>query len=195
LTDLFSPDYFNKKLAKIMADAKYQPFEPWSEAKERYIRTKLEPMHDLYRESDHDWFKSFHRRKGDVMHHSDLILKIQKLNPHVFVQQQINFPDDWGLYTEALGRIQFLTGVPKGWLTEFSYSVVDDRNLPTEEKRGWRTVVIYCLMKGALSWAQVMQEFGDPTDGFNDARWQDVTHAFRHGGDAIAQLNICNAVD
>src|SRR5208282_5005727 len=193
--DLFSSDYFAKKLNRLAAEAKDSDFTPWAEARERYIKTKLEPIHDLYRQSDHDWFKDFSRRRGVAMHSSDLIYRLQKLNPHISVQQQINFPDDWGLYTTAYGRIQFLTGLPKNWLTEFSYALVDERNLPLEERRGWRTVLVYLLYKGALEWDDVFREFGDPMDGFNDERWCAATADIRLGGDEQVQRNIANLVE
>ena len=193
--DLFSSDYFSKKTQARVNRMRPEEFEPYEEARERYIETKLEPLLDLYRQGDHEDFKNFNRRKGEAMHSSDLIFCVQKLNPHIFVQQQINFPDDWGLYTENLGRVQFLTGMPKGWMTEFSYALVDARNLPTEERRGWRTVLVYCLMKGALQWEDVLKEFGDPVDGFNDERWHNATESFRYGGEVISQRNIANSLE
>lgn len=193
--DLFSADYFNQKNWERVKNAKPNDFEPWEEARERYIAEKVEPMLQMYRQSDHDWFRDFNRRRGECMHSSDLILKLQKLNPHIVVQSQVNFPDDWGLYSSALGRIQFLTGFPKGWLTEFSYALVDNRDLPTEERRGWRTVLVYCLMKGAITWEQVLMEFGEPQDGFNDTRWQEAVLEIRLGGDQILQRNIANVVE
>lgn len=193
--DLWSPEYYAQKQRERIARMTPDEFEPWEEARERYIKTKIEPTLQLYRQSDHEWFRDFSRRRGTVMHSSDLIFRIQKLNPHIFVQQQYNFENDWGLYTESLGRIRFLTGVPKGYLTEFSYSLVDDRDLPTEERRGWRTVIIYCLMKGAISWEDVLREFGEPQDGFNEARWCEATESFRHGGEAITERNIANSME
>ncbi len=195
MQDLWSQDYYNQKTWQRVRDSKDTVFENWAEAKERYIAEKIEPLLDTYRQSDHDWFKSWSRRKGEVMHSSDLIFRLQKLNPHLQIQSQINFPEDWGLYSAERGRIQFITGLPKGWMTEWSYSIVDDRNLPTEERRGWRTVVVYALLKGALSWDQVMAEFGDPSDGWNDYRWQEVTLEFRHGGEQMAQRNIGNLLE
>lgn len=194
MTDLWSPEHFQQKSRERVRNAKPQDFEPWEEARLRYQAEKIEPTLQLYRQSDHDWFKDFNRRKGEVMHSSDLIFRIQKLNPHVFVQNQINFSEDWGLYTSALGRVQFLTGMPKTWMTEFSYALVDDRDLPTEERRGWRTVLVYLLMKGALTWEQVLAEFGEPQDGFNETRWCEATTEFRHGGDQIFQRNVANAL-
>lgn len=193
--DLWSAEHFQKKTYDRIKNAKPNDFEPWEEARERYITEKIEPMLALYRQSDHDWFKSWSRRKGEVIHSGDLIFRLQNLNPHIFVQSQINFPDDWGLYSSALGRIQFLTGMPKGWMTEFSYSIVDDRDLPVEERRGWRTVIVYALMKGAIIWEQVIAEFGEPQDGWNEQRWCEVTADFRHGGEQTVHRNIANLVE
>jgi hypothetical protein len=192
--DFWSPEYFAQKMHERVSQMKPQDFEPWDEARERYAKTKIEPILQKYRQSDHDWFRDWSRRRGEMLHSSDVIFRLQKLNPHIFVQQQINFPDDWGLYSSALGRIQFLTGLPKGWLTEFSYALVDDRDLPTEERRGWRTVLVYCLMKGAITWDQVLAEFGEPNDAWNEQRWCEVTADFRFGGDGIVDRNIANAV-
>jgi len=188
--DLWSAEYYEQKSWERVKNATPADFEPWEEARERYIQRKIEPTLQLYRQSDHDFFKDWNRRKGEVMHSSDLIIRLQKLNSHIQVQQQYNFENDWGLYSSERGRLQFLTGMPKGWLTEFSYAMVDDRNLPTEERRGWRTVLIYCLMKGALSWKQVLAEFGEPDDAFNEERWMTITADFRLGGDEMVHRNL-----
>jgi hypothetical protein len=193
--DLFSADRFTQKTWERVRNAKPDDFLPWDEAKEKYIAEKVEPLLTTYRQSDHAEFKDFNRRRGVPMHSSDLIFRLQRLNPHIFVQSQINFPEDWGLYSSALGRIQFLTGLPKGWLQEFSYALVDERDLPLEERRGWRTVLVYCLMKGAITWEQVLDEFGEPNDAWNDARWQEVTADFRHGGEQMVQRNIANLIE
>lgn len=195
MLDLWSAEYYNQKTWERVKTAKASDFAPWEETRERYIAEKVQPMLQMYRQSDHDWFKDWNRRRGEMMHSSDLIFRLQNLNPHIAVQSQVNFPDDWGLYSSALGRIQFLTGLPKGWLTEFSYAIVDDRDLPTEERRGWRTVLIYCLLKGAVTWEQVLAEFGEPQDGFNDTRWQEVTTDIRLGGDQLFQRNIGNLLE
>jgi hypothetical protein len=195
MLDLWSAEYYEQKAFERVKAAKGMKFEPWEEARERYIAEKIEPMLEKYRLSDHDWFSNWSRRRGEMMHSSDLICKLQRLNPHISVQSQINFPEDWGLYSTAYGRIQFLTGMPKGWLTEHSYSLVDDRDLPTEERRGWRTVLVYCMMKGALQWKQVLAEFGEPSDSWNEQRWQETVGDFRLGGDQMVQRNIMNLLE
>jgi hypothetical protein len=110
--DLWSQEYYNQKSWERAQRLAPADFLPYDEAKEKYIFEKIEPTLQTYRQSDHDWFRDFNRRKGEVMHSSDLIFKLQTLNPHIFVQNQINFPSDWGLYSSAMGRVQFLTGCP-----------------------------------------------------------------------------------
>lgn len=196
MTDLFSSDYFAKKLQRTIATANVDSFEDWTTSgKERFKQTKLEPMLQTYRLSDHEEFKNFHRRRGECMHYSDLIYRLQKLNPNLFVQQSINFPDDCSIYEAVGGRIQYLSAIPKTWLTEFSYAIVDDRDLPLEERRGWRTVIVMCLMKGAVQWEETIAEFGEPEDAWNEARWYDATRDFRFGGDGIVARNQGNLVD
>jgi hypothetical protein len=194
MRDLWSKEYYEQKAWARVAAAKPCDFLPYDEAREQYIAEKIEPVLQRYRQSDHDWFKNWSRRKGEVMHSSDLIFRLQTLNPHISVQSQVNFPDDWGLYSSALGRVQFITGMPKDFLTEFSWALTDDRDLPTEERRGWRTILVYCLTKGVLTWEQVLAEFGEPQDGFNEQRWCEATADFRHGGDQITHRNIANAL-
>jgi len=193
--DLWSPEHFAKKTWERVKNAKPQDFEPWDEAKERYIETKIEPMLQKYRETDQDWFSDFSRRRGECLHSSDLIFRLQKLNPHIFVQQQINYEDDWGLYSSAMGRIQFLTGAPKGWLTEFSWALMNEQNLPLAERRGWRTVLVYAMLKGAITWDAAISEFGEPQDGFNDARWNETVRDLRYGGDQIFERNVGNLLE
>lgn len=195
MKDLYSAEYFKQRTWERARKMKPEEFEPWADAKARWTAEKLEPDLQKYRESDQDWFSNWSRRRGECMHSSDLIFRLQRLNPHIFVQAQINFADDWGLYTSALGRVQFLTGFPRGWLTEFSYALVDDRNLPTEEKRGWRTVLIYCLLKGAITWEQILAEFGEPSDAWNEQRWQETVADIRFGGDQVFQRNIANVIE
>lgn len=162
------------------------------EALEKYSATRIEPMHDLYRLYDHKSFCDFERRKGEVIHSSEFIERLQKINPLLLVQHQVNFPDDWGLYAGILGRLVYLSGFPKGWLTEFSYSFIDERNLPTEEKRGWRSVLLRLMAKGVMEWDATVMEFGH-SEGLNSERWMIYTAPYRnHDGSQAIQRNLAN---
>lgn len=162
------------------------------EALEKYSATRIEPMHDLYRLYDHQSFCDFERRKGEVLHSSEFIYRVQKLNPLLFVQHQVNFEDDWGVYVDLLGRAIYVSGFPKDWLTEFSYAFVDERNLPTEERRGWRSVLLRLMAKGVLEWEAVVNEFGH-SEGLNSERWLIYTAPYRNqNGSQIVARNLAN---
>jgi hypothetical protein len=165
---------------------------PYEEELAKYRETKIEPLHDLYRLSDHESFRDFERRKGEVLHSSEFVLRVQNINPALYLHHQINFESDWGFYADIRGKLVYLSGFPKGWMTEFSYALIDQRNLPTEERRGWRTVLLRMLSKGMLSWEQVVSEFGD-SEGFNSERWAVYTAPYRNSdyGQVIAR-NVAN---
>lgn len=159
--------------------SRYDDFLPAAEAFEKYQREKVEPQLDTYRLSDHEAFRDFERRKGEVLHSSRFIARLKRLEPRLVIQQQINFPDDWGLYFQMNGKLLFIAQVSKGWMTEFSWCVVDDRNLPDVPHWGWRTVLLRLLSRGILTWKQVSEEFGDPANANTD-RWHIYTDPFRH---------------
>jgi hypothetical protein len=149
------------------------------EALAKYAAEKIEPQLDRYRLWDHDSFKDFHRRKGQVIHSSRFIHRLRHLVPRLIVQRQVNFPDDWGLYIQRKTRLIYLSAISKGWLTEFSYALVDERDLPANPVWGWRHVLVRSMAKGALDWITVEREFGNSI-GANSERWQIYTEPFRN---------------
>src|SRR5690348_17418896 len=70
MEDLFAPDYFAKKLNRLAAQTDSKSFEPWEEARARYVEQRIEPLLDRYRQSDQDWFSDFNRRSEE--HTSEL---------------------------------------------------------------------------------------------------------------------------
>lgn len=153
---------------------------PYAEAKIRYQEEKIEPLHDTYRLWDHADLVNLHKRSGQWMHSSELIWKVQKLNPRLFVEQQINYPDERGFYVDELGKQKYVSGFNKGWLREFSAIAVDERNLQLgDELRGWRTVLLRLLSAGIIEWNQALHAFGD-SEGINAYRWNMYTQQFRN---------------
>jgi hypothetical protein len=164
------------------------------ETLEKYRHDKIEPLHDTYRLYDHASFKDFERRKGQVIHSSELIYRVLRLNPCLIIQHQLNFDDEWGFYWPSQ-RLIYLSGFHDGWLTEFSYSFVDDRDLPTEERRGWRTVLLRLMGRGVLSWDEVVKEFGN-SDGLNSDRWMIHTEPYRNrNGAGYIARNLDNEME
>lgn len=154
-------------------------FLPRGEAFLRYRQEKIEPMHEIYRLTDHNDLKDLIKRSGQWMHASELIFRVQRLNPCVYVHQQINYPDQWGFYVEVQSRLTYVSGFGKGWLREFTAILVDDRNLMAgDELRGWRAVLLKLMEKGILRWEQVHRTFGD-AEGVNGDRWRRYTRIYR----------------
>jgi hypothetical protein len=167
-------------------------FLPGGIALEKYRAEKIEPQLDTYRLWDHESFKDFNRRKGEVLHSSRFIERLRRLDPRLIIQQQINFPDDWGLYFQRGNRLIHICGFPKGWMTEFSYTLVDRDNLPSDPHWGWRTVLVRLMAKGVLHWEQVIKEFGNSNNA-NSERWHMFTEPFRnrHAG-GVVHRNLKN---
>lgn len=156
-------------------------FLPLDEALLKFKGEKIEPQLETYRLYDHRELKDFHMRSGQWIHSSEFIHRVQRLNPRLFVEQQLNFPDQWGFYVDVLGKQKYVSGFPKGWLREFTAIVVDNRNLMEgDEIRGWRHVLVRLMGLGLLSWSQVLKEFGN-SEGVNADRWKKFTWPFREG--------------
>lgn len=154
---------------------------PLEEALLKFKGERIEPYLETFRLSDHDELKDFHRRSGQWLHSSELIYQVTRLNPMIFVEQQINYPDQWGFYVTVRGKQRYVSGFPKGWLREFTAIVVDERNLMEgDEIRGWRHVLVRLMGLGLLSWQQVVTTFGN-SEGVNAERWRRYTWPFREG--------------
>lgn len=128
---------------------------------------------------DEDTLKNQAMRSGEQMLAADFIYLVQEMNPTIWVEQQINFADDWGLYTEHGGKKIYLTSFRKSWLTEWSYFEMDRQQLADRRILGWRNCLVELLAKGAVEWEQVMEYFDDPY-GTNAYRWQQYTAIFRN---------------
>jgi hypothetical protein len=136
---------------------------------------------ERYRLDDHDSLKDIIARTGTRIHYADFALKVCAIAPDIWVEQQINFPDDLGFYIADVGGVRrYLSSFPKTWLREFSYVLVDSDDLPVEEVRGWRQVLWRLLGAGVLSWAAVKKTFGEPTASPEAReRWLKMTFPFR----------------
>lgn len=156
-------------------------FLPLEEALLKFKGERIEPQLETFRLYDHHELKDFHRRSGQWMHSSELVHQVTRMNPRIFVEQQLNYPDQWGFYVDVRGRQRYVSGFPKGWLREFTAIVVDSRDLMEgDEIRGWRHVLVRLMGLGLLSWAQVVKTFGN-SEGANAERWQKFTWMFREG--------------
>lgn len=150
-----------------------------------YLRAKNDKDLERFRWNDQADMTNCEKRQGRRMHRSELIRRVRSLNGSIWVEQQINFPDDLGfydVYPPHTGTPRYLSSFSKEWMPEFSYLLLDWQNIPETEVRGWRTAIVRLLKLGALSWNQVHYEFGDPTEQVNALRWYAQTADFRTSG-------------
>jgi len=164
-------------------------FLPYPEAIAKF-KAETNLQLDRYRLSDHNELKDFERRKGAVVHSSRFIHRLREMEPRLIVQQQIMHADDWGLYMQRGNKLIFICQVSKGWLTEFSYTTVDEKDLPSTPHWGWRTVLLRLMSKGIFTWEQIVKEFGH-SQGANSDRWMQFTSPYRKGhSTGIIHLNV-----
>lgn len=137
---------------------------------------------DKYRWGDQADMANLEKRKGQMMHHSDLIRMVSRLNPAVFVEQSINFPGCLSFYHQnpMTGQKKYLTWMDKGWMPEFSYILLDWQEIPEQEVIGWRTVLVKLMQRGALTWKQIKEEVDNPRSTANAMRWYAQTEEFRN---------------
>lgn len=133
-----------------------------------------------FRLPDHDALKQRERLIGTPMAHTELIRRVTKLNPRVWAEDSINFPENWGFYTtDQHGAKTFIVAAAKGFLPEHSWIEADRADLATKEHRGWRTVLTRLLDAKALNWSQVTEAFGDTNSTARNLRWRKNTARHR----------------
>jgi hypothetical protein len=127
---------------------------------------------DRYRLSDHAELKNTSKRTGQMLYHTDLIRRIEKLtHKRVWAEDSINDSAVCGFYTQHNGAKKFICAFDKGPLPEFSHITTDERDLPIKEKRGWRTVLTRLMQAQVITWPQVKYGFGDGLDHAASDRW------------------------
>jgi hypothetical protein len=127
---------------------------------------------ERYRLSDHDELKKSEKRTGQMLYHTDVIRRIEKLtHKRVWAEDSNNDTNVCGFYTQFNGAKKFICAFDKGPLPEFSHITTDERDLPIKEMRGWRTVLTRLMQAKVITWAQVVYGFGDGIDHAAADRW------------------------
>ncbi len=113
-------------------------------------------------------FTARERRLGRVLHSSEVLRRLRRLGLRLYLTDGL--PGQAGLYIVRNGELEFLGGMPLGWLPEYSIAHVNARNLPVREERGWRTLLVRLLKKRVVTERQLLQAFGLPSNG-ETASW------------------------
>lgn len=120
---------------------------------------------------------------GIPLQPSELIMRLQKLNPKIIVQQggvrnavAVRYPT----MVEGKEEKKYITGFYiDNALPEYSCVVTDDRGLPWREIRGWRTVLTALIRQGILTEQQCDLSFGKPGT-MRSVLWDKQRHAERN---------------
>jgi hypothetical protein len=101
-------------------------------------------------------------RLGKVMHHSELVSKLQKVVPNLVVWPG-NIAGDISLYRIYGEQVDFICYSNEGWLPEFSIVEFNKDMQPIHERRGWRTVLLRIIKFGLLTEELAEKTFGRPS--------------------------------
>lgn len=122
---------------------------------------------------------------GIPLQPSELIIRLQKLNPKIVVQQggvrnavAVRYP----AIEEGKQVLRYVTGFyVDNPLPEFSCVVNDERGVPWREIRGWRTVLTALIRQGILTEQQCDLTFGKPGT-MRAVLWDKQRQAERNNG-------------
>lgn len=111
-------------------------------------------------------------RIGRPMHHTDLLAKLEKLIPSLYIVEG-RIVGDLAIYRtfsqpqpQLEGRtFEYLFYTPTGYLPEYSIIEFDEiRDVPIREKmRGWRTVLLRLIKAGLITESECNRNFGHAT--------------------------------
>lgn len=151
------------------------------------LREENNAMLNRYRLPDQDELSRVHERLGRPMPYQELIRRVLKLNPTLWVEDSINMPGHCGFYRQKQPKFagdsdkEFLVAFPKQVLPEFSSVTLNHERLVTGEIRGWRTVLLRLLQQGALTLSQV-QSLVEYTEQPVARRWNQEIVCFKQTG-------------
>jgi hypothetical protein len=79
---------------------------------------------------------------------------------------------------EGVPEQQYVGGMPKEPLPEYSHIIVDERGLPKRELRGWRSVLMSLVKSGAITYRGAVKQFGEAT-GQRSWRWHEQLRKYK----------------
>lgn len=134
-----------------------------------------------------DDYRDDEARDINHMHHSELIHRLKKLIPDLYVTEgrligDLAFFRTFPCPQPDLNNrdFQYLFYCPEGNMPEYSTYLFDDRDIPQrEEKRGWRTILLRLIFCGLLTEEACNQEFGAPS-GPASVVWRRELWQFRN---------------
>ena len=150
-----------------------------------------------YITDDQEELQNAGRSEGPRLSHAELLTRFKKICPKLTSKEgspgniALYYPrnpdelyealTDGGYSTDTFFIFnKYVGGMPKEELPEWGYVDIDTSLIATHEHlRGWRTVLIGLLKAGAVSYAEVVKEFGDPATDQRNSVWMKKTLEWR----------------
>lgn len=136
------------------------------------------------------------RSAGPRLYYTEILRRLLKLNPELRIEDgsygnvaiyRLKRYDeyDWEQFdplAPASWRwdFEYVTGVEKEWIPEYSHVTVDTSKLAKREIRGWRSVLIALVKARAITYRGAIQEFGDPVNDQRSGRWFEHLQKFQY---------------
>ena len=109
---------------------------------------------------DQENWKNADRQRGIPLDSNELVRRVQKMNPLLWVEDSLGCPGHAGFYFVKQGHKAFSGAhFKKGMVFEFSRIYVDAADRPVGLEYGWREVLHRLLKKRLLTWGQIVKQF------------------------------------
>lgn len=140
------------KVKKQLPESGWDELERLWEDTDRQLERERLPQQE-------DW-KNPERQQGISLHSNELIRRVKKMNPAIWVEDSQRFRDRAGFYY-ATPNARLFSGAhfKKGMVHEFSRIFTDTADRPVAVEYGWREVLHRLMKKRLVSWEQVKRNF------------------------------------
>lgn len=130
----------------------------------RGIRQGTDKLLEKYRFTDQDSFTDTEKRYKNGMWSNELVRRILKENPLLFVEDSKNYPGCAAFY-KMVGKAKSTAGIPNasfhhGYMPEATVIKENENRLAVEFTYGWRQVLIRLRKSGDLSAAAFRRLYG-----------------------------------
>jgi hypothetical protein len=157
------------------------PDEPMSKAEVLAKRTE-ELYHQMssQRRPEQEEHTNPHARLGRPLHHSEFVHRLRRLIPTLALRE--GQPGNIALYrpTPNGDALVYLGYLYKGDNPEYSTWLLNEWDVPVQERRGWRTTLLRLILNSTLTEQQVNQVFPRPSNGATASAYRRHLYRFRN---------------
>jgi hypothetical protein len=145
--------YLTDKVTSVTYDNPEEMLKGMHQATEKRL--------EAYRHPDQKDFVNSERQNVGGMWSSELVRRIRKINPKLFIQDSRNAPGCAAFYKMVGDELTYTNASFRhGFVPKYSIMKEDKAGLATEFTYGWTTVLLRLIKLGDLKYNAVVREFG-----------------------------------